>query len=94
MSFQVYEGSLFYEIIIRHAVQSGPCKLHVLTNMPLLLTKNTLQYFLDIMNYLGEFLPAIVEVCNPVWTLTSAKAGWTCRCEYQELYKSEGQHQV
>ena len=49
-------------------------------------SKNDLQTFLVILNYLSKFSPATVEVCKPLWKLTSPKAGSAWNGMYQDLY--------
>ena len=73
MSLQVYQNTIFGEIIYRNGVQPGPRKLYVLTEMPSLMIKKELKLFIGIMNYLGKFSPSTVEVCKPLRKLTSSK---------------------
>ena len=55
--------------------------------MPVPKNKRELQAFLGIINYLGKFSPGMVEVCEPLWKLTSSKATWTWNISYQQLFE-------
>ena len=49
--------------------------------------KKKLQVFLGINNYLGNFSPMTVEVCELVGKLSSAKAEWTWNVTYQTMFE-------
>ena len=48
--------------------------------------KRELQAFLGIINYLGKFSTGMVEVCKPLWKMTSSKMTWTWSTSYQQLF--------
>ena len=49
-------------------------------------TKKELQAFLGIINYLDEFSPSMVEVCESLRKLTSAKTEWMWNATYQKMF--------
>ena len=51
-----------------------------------LLTRR-IQVLLDIINYVGRFLPDTEEICKPLHRLTWTKTEWTWNSMYQELYE-------
>ena len=48
--------------------------------------RRELQAFLGIINYLGNFSPGTMEICEPLRQLTSSKATWTWNASYQQLF--------
>ena len=85
--FRCTSVPFFREVISRLGVQPSPQKLKVLTDMPPSKTEKELQAFLGITNYLGKFSPKIVEVCESVRKLISAKAEWTWNATYQKMFE-------
>ena len=63
--------------ISRQGVRTDLRKLKALTDMPHLKSKNQLQRFLGIMNYVSKFSPATAEVCESLWWLISVNKEWT-----------------
>ena len=54
--------------------------------MPPPKTKKELQAFHSIINYLGKLSPCMVEVCESLRTLISAKTEWTWNAIYQKMF--------
>ena len=76
----------FGEVVSREGVQPDPQMIRTLTEMLVPKNKREVQAFLGIINYLGKFPPGTVEVCKPLWKLTSSKTTWTWNASYQQLF--------
>ena len=77
----------FGEGISKHGVQPDPQKLKALPDMPPSMMKKELQTFFGIIDYLGKFYPSLVELCESLQKLTSAKTEWTWNATYQKMFE-------
>ena len=84
--FRCMNIPLFGEIVSMCAVQSNPCKLYTLRDMPHLSQKRV-SIFFEVMNYLSKYSLAIFEVFKTFRRLTSVKNDWTLNRSYQKLYE-------
>ena len=57
---------LLGEVISREGIQTDPQKIKVLTDMSAPKNRKELQALLGIINYLGNFFPGTVDVCEPL----------------------------
>ena len=75
------------EVVSREGNQPDPQKIRALTEMPAPKNKKELQAFLGIINYLGQFFPDTLEVCEPLRKRMSSKMTWTWNASYQQLFQ-------
>ena len=62
-------------------------KAKTLTDMPPPKTKKEVQAFHSKINYLGKFSPSMVDVCELLRKLMSAKIEWTWNGTYQNMFE-------
>ena len=76
----------FGELISGCEVQSNPQNLKALKNMQPPRTKEELQAFLGIINYLGKFCHSTADICESLRNLMSAKTEWTWNAMYLNVF--------
>ena len=86
MAFQVHLFPFFGEIISRQCVKPDSHKSQAITDMSLPKSKNELQAFLTIMNYLNRYSLATAEVCEPLRRLTWVKTESAWNRSFQDLF--------
>ena len=87
--FRCMSISFFGKVVSRKGIQPDPENVKALTDMLVPKNKRELQVFLGIINYPGKFSPGMVEVCKPLWKLTSSMATWTWNASYQQLFAED-----
>ena len=73
------------ETILQYGVSPYPLKIQAL-KLCQHLSKEELQSFLGILNYLSNLSSVTAEVCKTLWKPASVKAEWAYNRVYQELY--------
>ena len=69
--FQIRKQSIVFlgHIISSEGIKIDPWKIEAITKMPLLISVNELQRFLGMVNYLGKFIPNLIEYPTPLCNL-------------------------
>ena len=63
------ESIVFLGHLSSEGIKVDPAKIEAIIKMPLPNSVNQLQQFLDMITYLGKFLPNLAEVTSPLLTL-------------------------
>ena len=89
MSFQVCQNTILWRNNLQKQSTTRLKNCVYYSKYHYLLTKKDCSPFLSLMNYLGKFLAATAEVCEPCRKLVPLKSEWTWNRTYQNLYARE-----
>ena len=76
----------FGDVISIHGLQTNPRMPKVLIEMPPPKTKEELQTFLRIINYLGKFPPSTADAYESLGRITLDKTGWIWNAAQQKMF--------